>query len=158
MRYAGWNENAFVYCCNIFVNGFTVCTVHLKNDRTQGAGNKCTALQPMELSQMKENWDRSRERVKEYERGLSRVPTLCVYGWTMDSIMSRKIDFIFYNAHLFYCAAAALHFNASLDGSIHCCRWFFFLLFSSFFPNSSIFFPQNFYNKNQQHPAEVCGI
>lgn len=104
-----------------------------KTTAHKALGNKCTALQPMELSQMKENWDRSRERVKEYERGLSRVPTLCVYGWTMDSIMSRKIDFIFYNAHLFYCAAAALHFNASLDGSIHCCRWFFFLLFSSFF-------------------------
>lgn len=65
---------------------------------------------------------------------------VCVYEWTMDSIMSRKIDFIFYNAHLFYCAAAALHFNASLDGSIHCCRWFFFFFYSLLFFRIPLFF------------------
>lgn len=51
--------------CNIFVNGFTVCTVHSRDDRTQGAHSvvHTCILHP--------KTGRERERS-------SRVPTSCV--------------------------------------------------------------------------------
>lgn len=74
----------------------------------------------------------------------------------MDSIIWRKIDFIFNNAHLFSLCSPFDNF--------HCCRW----LLGSFFSCAlSLFFGKEFslfsvysfaWTTQNKHPAEVCGI
>lgn len=135
--------------CNIFVNGFTVCTVHSRNDRTQGAHTH--------THRQTHNFE-CQHRAPDH---------------TMDSIIcAGKIDFI----HIFQrCTSVrvfALHFGC-FTRWIYCCRWLLFFRFSvgsaekssslhMFFFSlcclNNLFSFFYYYNNSQQHPAEVCGI